>query len=187
MISFYDELLLPFLYRMPNLEKLASYFVVERNKSFIDGYQLKRDIINKMPQLNQFLFSICSIIDLNNEIDLPTNEDIQNTFRDFKNNQITSYINYFSESKKGKCQIYSYPVTIRRDEFIANNFPDGIFKCVRQVSLFDERSFEHEFFLRLQKAFPFMNSLLVNNKKAQTNKLSSESNNNNHQSLNIVI
>ncbi|CAF2919891.1 unnamed protein product [Rotaria sp. Silwood2] len=89
---------------------------------------------------------------------------------------------FFTEEKKGKCQIYSYPVTMRRHEVIANNFPDGIFKCVREVSLFDERPFEYRFFLRLQKAFPFMNSLLVNNKKAQNNKLSSESNNNNQQS-----
>ncbi|CAF2108133.1 unnamed protein product [Rotaria magnacalcarata] len=186
MIILHDELLIPLLYRMTNLEKLALY-LVECDKSFVDGYQLKRDIIDKMPQLNQFVFNISSTIDLNNEIDLPTNDDIQNTFRDFKNNQITSYINYFAESKKGRCQINSYPVIMRRREVIANNFPDGIFKCVRQVALFDERPFEHEFFLRLQKAFPLMNSLLVNNKKAQNNKLSSESNNNNQQSLNIVI
>ncbi|CAF5207484.1 unnamed protein product, partial [Rotaria magnacalcarata] len=100
MIILHDELLIPLLYRMTNLEKLALY-LVECDKSFVDGYQLKRDIIDKMPQLNQFVFNISSTIDLNNEIDLPTNDDIQNTFRDFKNNQITSYINYFAESKKG--------------------------------------------------------------------------------------
>ncbi|CAF3783010.1 unnamed protein product, partial [Rotaria sp. Silwood1] len=36
---------------------------------------------------------------------------------------------------------------------ITNNFPDGIFKCVRKILFFDERPFEHEFF------FVFLNDL----------------------------
>jgi hypothetical protein len=154
---------------MPNLEKLELDFAVERNESFIDGNQLRRDIINKMPRLKKFGFNIRSIINLHNQIDLPTNEDIQNTFRDFDNNQIISCVNYFRDRKKGECHIYSYPFKNRRYVKIANNFPGGIFKCVREVSLFDEHPFEHEFFLRIQKSFPFMNRLSVTNRKPQNN------------------
>jgi hypothetical protein len=34
---------------------------------------------------------------------------------------------------------------------VTNNFPDGIFRFVNKVSLFDERRFEHEFFLRIDQ------------------------------------
>ncbi|CAF0981930.1 unnamed protein product [Rotaria sordida] len=51
-----------------------------------------------------------------------------------------------------------------------NNFPGGLFKCVRQVSLYDEYPFEHEFFLRIQKSFPLMEKLNLYNKKRQNNK-----------------
>jgi len=32
---------------------------------------------------------------------------------------------------------------------ITNNFPGGLFKYVVEISLYDERPFEHEFFLRI--------------------------------------
>ena len=44
-----------------------------------------------------------------------------------------------------------------------------------EVSLDDERSFEHESFLRIGEAFPFMEKLTVSNKKPQMNKLHRES------------
>ena len=53
---------------------------------------------------------------------------------------------------------------------ITNNFPGGLFEYVRVVSLFDEHPFEHEFFLRIQKSFPFMERLSVNNNKPQNRK-----------------
>jgi hypothetical protein len=43
--------------------------------------------------------------------------------------------------------MYSYPYTLTYYDDISNNFPGGLFKCVREISLFDERSFEHEFFV----------------------------------------
>ncbi|CAF4303127.1 unnamed protein product, partial [Rotaria sordida] len=40
-------------------------------------------------------------------------------------------------------------------ENITNNFSGGLFKCVQTVRLFDERPFEHTFFMRFAQAFPF--------------------------------
>jgi hypothetical protein len=56
-------------------------------------------------------------------------------------------------------------------ENITDNFPGEICKCVRRVKLFDERPFEHEFFLRIAQSFPFMEELIVINSKSQKNKL----------------
>ncbi|CAF1083142.1 unnamed protein product [Adineta steineri] len=59
---------------------------------------------------------------------------------------------------------------------ISNSFPGGLFEHVRTVSLFDERPFEHEFFLRIQKSFPFMEELFLDNDTAQNRKQSYQSN-----------
>jgi len=51
-----------------------------------------------MTRLNKFTFNIRSIIDYPNQINLPSNEDIQNTFKNlFQDNQIISSIDYFLE------------------------------------------------------------------------------------------
>ena len=53
---------------------------------------------------------------------------------------------------------------------ITNNFRDGLFINVTQISLYDEHPFEYEFFLRISKSFPFIKELTIFNLKAQQNK-----------------
>ncbi len=72
---------------MLNLEKI-DLCLARGDIGFIDGNELRMNIINHMPQLNKFVFNIRSTILLPNEIELPSNEDIQNTFKDFKDDQI---------------------------------------------------------------------------------------------------
>ncbi|CAF1227553.1 unnamed protein product [Rotaria sordida] len=96
----YNELIPPLLYRMSNQEKLSLYLLVYVNETFIDGNHLKRNIINRMPRLNQFTFYIRSSIYADNVFNLPSTQDIQRTFIDFRNNEIISYVNYFSEAKE---------------------------------------------------------------------------------------
>jgi hypothetical protein len=45
-----------------------------------------------------------------------------------------------------------------------------LFQTVREISLFDEYPFEHEFFIRIAQAFPFLQELTLDNKKPQKNK-----------------
>ena len=181
----YDELIVPLLHRMSNLEKLDLYFIVRERKTFIDGNDLKINIINHMPQLNKFTFNIRSLSRFYNQINLPSNEDIQHTFKDFKDNQIISCVDYFPKEKIGQCHIYSYPYKLKYYDNITNNFPGGLFKCVREVSLFDEHPFEHEFFLRIAQSFPFVKKLTVINQKPQNNKQFRKSKNEN-QNLSII-
>ncbi|CAF4545357.1 unnamed protein product, partial [Rotaria sp. Silwood2] len=46
----------------------------------------------------------------------------------------------------------------------------GLFGCVREISLFDERSFEYEFFLRIAQSFPLIGELTLINEKLQKHK-----------------
>ncbi|CAF2739187.1 unnamed protein product [Rotaria sp. Silwood2] len=114
-----------------------------------------------------------------NKLNLPSTEDIQRTFIDFPNNEIISYIDYFPDAERGRCHIYSYPSQMEYYGDISNNFPGGLFNYVRMVSLFDEHSFEHEFFLRIVQSFPFMEKLCLINHKSQNCKQFYESNNDN--------
>jgi len=159
---------------MSNLEELDLHLVVFCEKRFIDGYDLKSNIINHLLRLNKFVFNISSRLPLNNQIYLSSNEDCQLSFKDFED-KVISCVDYFSDCKRGQCHIYSYPYQAKRYESITNNFPDGLFKSVRQVSLYDERPFEHEFFVKIAKSFPFMEKLTIYNKKTQKNKLHEQS------------
>jgi hypothetical protein len=166
---------------MLNLQKLDLYLILCRSKGFVDGNELKKNILDYMPQLNKFIFNIRSIISLRNETYLTTNEDIQETFRDFGDNQVISCVDYFSDAEKGECHIYSYPYQLKFYRKITNNFPGGLFKCVHDVSLFDEHPFEHEFFLQIAQSFPLMERLTINNKYPQNKKSK-----NDNQNLSII-
>ncbi len=121
-----------------------------------------------MPRLNKFTFDIGSLVRLDNPRNLPSNEDIKNTFKNF-NNIIISSVDCFSQPNLLYCHVYSYPYTWTFYHNITNDFPGGLFKCVRRISLRDERPFEHDFFLRIAQSFPFIKKLSLHNYEPQTN------------------
>ncbi|CAF2612711.1 unnamed protein product [Rotaria sp. Silwood2] len=174
----YDKLIVPLLQRMSNLEKLDLHLLIDHNKIFVDGNDLKKNIINYLSYLKIFQFDIYSFISIYNQINLPSKEDIQHTLTNLGNNQIISCVNYFSKSKIGYCHIYSYPLSNRITYYhnITNNFPDGLFKYVRKISLFDEYSFEYEFFIRISQSFPFIEYLSLKNQTPQNHKQYQETN-----------
>ncbi|CAF1019079.1 unnamed protein product [Rotaria sordida] len=174
-VHYYDQFIPPLLHRMLNLEELDLHLKVDRYKGFIDGNDLKENIINNMPRLIQFTFNIRLTNRRPNQTNLPSNEDIKHTFKDFKDNQIISCADFFEENQFSYCHIYSYPYRMKYYDNITNNFPGGLFKHVDNVSLFDERPFEYEFFLQIAQSFPFMKKLTINNNKPQKNKLYKQS------------
>ncbi|CAF2043993.1 unnamed protein product [Rotaria magnacalcarata] len=87
-------------------------------------------------------------------------------------------VDHFQGSRYNQCHIYSYPYEWKCYNKIRNNFPDGLFKCVYAVSLFDKRPFEHDFSLQILQSFPFMKNLTINRRKAQINERRRKSKNN---------
>ena len=60
-VFYYEDGLVPLLHRMSNLEELFLNIIINQtapNDSFIDGKNLKNDIISHMPMLNNFVFNI---------------------------------------------------------------------------------------------------------------------------------
>jgi hypothetical protein len=157
---------------MSNLERLNLSISVEDR--FIDGYNLKNDIVNHLLRLNQFTFDIHAIITINNEIILPTKEYIQKTFEHFPGIQVLSYLDYFQYRNQYEYHIYTYPSEMSFYPNVSNQFPSGYYPTVRLISLYDEYPFEHEFFLQLSKSFPCVEKLFLRNQESQQHKRSSK-------------
>ncbi|CAF1146365.1 unnamed protein product [Adineta steineri] len=177
--SCYEAGVLPLFRRMSNLEELTLCLTVYYRKEIIDGKHLKTNILKHMPQLNQFTFFIHSFFLANSLVRLSSSEDIQKTIIDFPNDNIISYMNILPQTERVQCHIYSYPFMMRYYTGISNVFPGGLFEHVRSVSLIDERPFQHEFFVRIQKSFPFMQELSLVNYEAQNQTQSFQSNGDN--------
>lgn len=163
----YGEIMVPHLQRMINLEKLALYFATNRTSKFIDGIHIKKNIINYMPRLNEFIFNIRSTVECDNSIHLLSDEDMYRTFKDFECYQIIYCVDYFPKEGYGQCLMYSYPYTLRHYDNITNKFSGGLFNNVQEITLFDEYPFQHEFFIKLSQAFPFLKNLTLTNSELQ--------------------
>lgn len=165
----YDLSVVPLLQRMSNLEELHLSLQCYQQQSLIDGNHLKDNILRHLSHLRIFQFNICSFVDRYDRLNLLSNQYIRNTFQNFPTDEIVSSIDYFPEENRSQCHAYSLPYTLTTYERITNHFSGGLFVNVCQISLFDEKPFEHEFFIRIQKSFPFVNDLTVFNTKAQAN------------------
>ncbi|CAF4541005.1 unnamed protein product [Rotaria socialis] len=176
--SAYDGLIVPLVNRMINLEELSLYVKICDINRFVDGNDLKKNILNNMSRLKKLQFYIRSTTGVLSQINIPSNEDIQYTFNDFHNNHIISYVDYFTDTQRGQCHIYSYPYTLNEYCKITNNFPGGLYKCVTKISLYDERPFEYKFFLRIAQSFPYLKKLIIENMKSQNDKPKSDDNQN---------
>jgi hypothetical protein len=152
---------------MINLGKLALYFVTHGDKTFIDGNNLKKNIINHMSRLNEFICNIHSPVIPKDQMHLPSNENIHRTFTSFGKYKVITCVDYFSKEGYGQCHIYSYPYPSIHYHNITNNFPGGLFNNVEEITLFDERPFEHEFFIKISQAFPFLKKLTLTNSEPQ--------------------
>ncbi|CAF4097680.1 unnamed protein product [Rotaria sordida] len=76
---YYEQLIIPLLRRMINLEELILYLsVIRYDSTYIDGIQLYDEILCYIPQLNKLTFNINTAVHNNNiRIDLSSNEDVQ--------------------------------------------------------------------------------------------------------------
>ncbi|CAF5081148.1 unnamed protein product [Rotaria magnacalcarata] len=105
----YDKRTVPLLRRMLNLEELTLLISVTTVKlPYIDGTHLYNDFLVQMPLLNKFTFSINTRVDDKGvKIDLPSNDDIQNSFIQIEYQHLDSYVNVMKIGSR--CHAYSLP------------------------------------------------------------------------------
>ncbi|CAF1175989.1 unnamed protein product [Adineta steineri] len=179
LINSYDTNILPLLRRMKYLEKLTLYLRVQNRSTFIDKTHLENEILSYIPTLQLFTFYISTY---NKTIDLFHNMVAQQSTIYIKNQHVNSIINYIS-SWTAVCSIFSIPFEFHRLQDIGNLFPNIIFNHVTYLLVQDIIPLNHEFFIRVARAFPLLKTLRVFNLESQssnnTNTCLSKNNNSN--------
>ena len=182
----YDEQIIQLLRRMINLEKLILFLSVIRvDSTFIDGIQLYDQVLIHMQQLNKFIFSInTGVLFKENEIILPSNEVIQQSFIGREFGEVASYAHFERREPTGriffpdykpvkaveKCHIYSIPYQFETFLHLNNSFQGGMFIKVRCLTMTDTYPFEHKLFKIISDDFPFLRELNIQNSGPQIEK-----------------
>jgi len=154
---------------MLNLEELTLFLSVLRTEStYIDGKQLNDDVLSHMTRLKKFIFSIHThIINHDIRIDLPSSNDIRNSFIERGYQHIDSFADDKLTSNRGSCHAYSLPYQFKDFLFMTSSFQGGEFDKVTCLVMLDRRSFEHELFKIISRDFPFLQKLVLTNLESQ--------------------
>ena len=159
---------------MLNLEELLLQLSVIRTEStYIDGNQLYDQVLKYMPRLNIFIFNIHThIFNSLIGIDLPSNDDIRNSFIKRGFQSIDACADDRLINNRGNCHVYSLPYQLSEFFFMSSCFQGGKFDKVRMLlmfQMFDSRPFEHELFKIISQDFPLLQKLIIYNSEPQTN------------------
>ena len=156
--------ILPTLRRMSHLEELTLYLHISNGPTFVTGPDLDEQILIHLPRLHAFSFHIACRNDIAGMTCRMTHEQIEQTFANGKYGQVVVTVDYF-EPYKMICRIFSLPCKFSCLENLGNNIPNIRFDTVTSVSLSHLGSFKHELFVRLARAFPFLENLSITNIK----------------------
>ena len=119
----YDDIVVPLLRRMINLEELKLYLSVNRSSNYIDGIQLYDQFLIYMTQLKNFTFNIKTEISFEDiKFELQSNEEIQHSFIGRGYPLVASYVNSNPFALDGACYIYSLPYEFEYFVKLDNSF-----------------------------------------------------------------
>ena len=167
---------------MINLEELSLFLAVIRwHSDYIDGVQLRDNILRYMPRMKKFHFSIdTAIIKFTRNLVLSSNVDIQRSFIERQLGSVGSYVDVFAKESGcladeyslphdfySRCHIYSLPYKFTRLSFVSHSFQTGTFQRIRFLSVTDVRSFEPEFFRTISQSFPALKTFSILNDMPQ--------------------
>ncbi|CAF1247349.1 unnamed protein product, partial [Rotaria sordida] len=158
----FDNLIVPLLRRMSNLEKLTLSLRVRGRNSFIDGTYLHNYVLSQMPHLHTFAFNIVTDFVRINQQFKPSSDDIRRTFIE-KGYHVDCSVEY-NDFKGGRCHVYSLSFNIERIRYITHSFSGGMFMNVRVLHMCDlTHPFEHDLFARISHSFPLLSNLTITN------------------------
>jgi hypothetical protein len=168
---------------MINLEKLTLYLSIGRkNSDYVNGVQLRDDILHYMPRLRKCNFSIDTVIAKTTKSDLrlSSHEDIQRSFLQGQLGSIGSHVDVFAKGNGwqvhacsmphefySRCYIYSLPYQFSSFAIVSNSFQSGTFDKVQRLVVADCRPFEHEYFRIISRSFPGLINLRIHNDMPQ--------------------
>jgi len=148
------------------LEKLTLYLRITNRIKFIDSTHLQTEILAYMPRLHSFIFYMSTYVDTD-LFHYSPDENIRQPFTNIGQQQMANIVNYIVTSQ-AVCSIFTLPFAFDRLEDIGNIFPDTVFNNVTYLLVQDMVPFNHEFFIRVARAFPLLNNFRVINLMSQS-------------------
>ncbi|UJR11733.1 hypothetical protein I4U23_015914 [Adineta vaga] len=164
----YDCRIVRLLHRMINLKKLTLCLYTLRMK-VTDGIVVNENILCHMLNLDKFTFHICTFMLTCYTNDYLSTNDIENTFINYKYSQVGCSIDHLSNANT-YCHIYSIPFQMTFFMYLTKSIQNHYFQFVIDLTLYDTRPFEYDFFQWISKAIPLLKYLTLDNFLAQLNK-----------------
>jgi hypothetical protein len=161
LIKEYDNKFVSLFRRMLYLEKLTLYLCVANQGIFMDPVNLINEFSICMPRLDSFKFYLSTENDRNDLVRYMSNNDIKQNYLNIGYREVSNIIT--SAGDQATYQIFTLPFEFDEPLSIGHIFPNIVFKYVTELSAYDWVPFEHEFFLRIAKAFPLLKTFHVSN------------------------
>ena len=144
---------------MVYLEKLTLYLRIARQDVFVDPACLINEFSMCSSRLNSFNFYLSIMYDRNNLVRYLSNNEFKHNYKNIGYEEVLNMD--CSSIDTGTYNVFTLPFKFPNIMSIGNRFPNVIFNHVIELWAFDVIPFEHEFFLRIARAFPFLKRFFV--------------------------
>lgn len=173
MTHLYEDLIVPMIRRMINLEHLKFYLTLFRPDDRCMGAgELPDHLLNHLPHLRRFTFQLKSISgECTNHSGPPSRVLVQQSFAGKQYEQpVATVHNNAGPMNRNGCRVYSLPYDF--DYFFDLNhcFHGGAFHKVRLVTMYDEHPFEDALFGIVSRDMPLLEHLKISNEHGQKDK-----------------
>ena len=140
------------------LEKLTLYLCFARRAVFIDPIYLINEFSMYFSRLHSFQFYRSTENNKNDLVGYLSNDDIKRNYMNTGCQEISNIVHF--DVDRATYHIFTLPFNFDRLMWVGNRFPNILFNYVIYLSVHDTVQFEHEFFLRIAKAFPLLKIFL---------------------------
>ena len=141
------------------LEKLTLYLRVARQDVFVDPICLINEFPMSLSRLNSFNFYLSSVNNHNDLVRYLSNNEIKRNYMNIGDEEVSNIACFSGDT--GTYHVFTLPFKFAKLMSIGNRFPNVIFKHVIELWVHDVIPFEHEFFLRIARAFPLLKIFFI--------------------------
>ena len=85
---------------MSNLEQLGLYLSIANQRTLIDRNHLEKDVFNRISRLSQCSFYFHSLLDIDEQTNFSSKENLQRPLINFPKHPIISFLDYFPTGKQ---------------------------------------------------------------------------------------
>jgi hypothetical protein len=171
--NLYEDLLVPMIRRMINLEDLKLDLILSRRGDrCMDAGKLSDHLLDHLSQLRRFTFDMRSLSgECTNHSSPPSSVLNQQSFCGKRYEQAVAMVHENAGCmNENVCRIYSLPYDFEYFFDLNHRFGGGPFQKVRLVTMCDEHPFEEALFRLISRDMPLLEQLMIMNDVPPKNK-----------------